>query len=102
MEFNWKILGIKSNGELITEARYFASAFDKDQTVETEGNWFFREPKLVVPFAEVTENMVIQWIKSEILQDGVNMIEKRLADQLEIKDKETPLPWRPQVFTPEF
>ena len=99
METTWKILSIQAKDGLITQAKYFVSAIDKDQTVETEGNWTFREPVLVVPFLEVSENMIIDWIKAETMQDGVNMIEKRLADQLGCEIKDMPLPWLPQVFT---
>ena len=52
----------------------------------------------------VTEEMIVEWIKEITMQDGENMIEKRLVEQLEALNKrqETPLPWLPQVFTPEF
>jgi hypothetical protein len=101
----WKILGIDStDGELITRAKYFASVSDKDLVVETEGFWTFQEPKLNVPFADVTEDMIVAWIKAETMQDGANMIEKRLNEQLDAlkKQRVTPLPWAPQVFTPEI
>jgi hypothetical protein len=105
MDAKWKILGIKSpDGELITEAKYFASISLGGFTVETEGNWTFLEPKLAVPFADVTEEMIVGWVKTQTMRDGANMIETRLAEQLAAlqKDRETPLPWAPQVFTPKF
>lgn len=96
----WKILGIKADGDLITQAKYFVS----HQGVETEGYWTFREPKLTVPFADVTEEMIVAWIQAETTEGKVNMIEQRLADQAAAlaKECETPLPWMPQVFTPEI
>ena len=96
----WKILGIKADGDLITQAKYFVS----HQGVETEGYWTFREPKLTVPFADVTEEMIVAWIQAETTEDKVNMIEQRLAEQAAAlkKERETPLPWMPQVFTPEL
>ena len=96
----WKILGIKADGDLITQAKYFVS----HQGVETEGYWTFREPKLTVPFADVTEEMIVAWIRAETTEGKVNMIEQRLADQAAAlaKERETPLPWMPQVFTPEI
>jgi hypothetical protein len=105
MTTKWKILGIDSpDGELITKARYFASVSDKDLIVETEGFWTFQEPKLNVAFANVTEDMIVAWIQAETMQDGKNMIEKRLNEQLDALKKQcvTPLPWAPQVFTPEI
>ena len=96
----WKILGIKADGDLITQAKYFVS----HQGVETEGYWTFREPQLTVPFADVTEEMIVAWIQDETTEGKVNMIEQRLADQAAALKKatETPLPWMPQVFTPEI
>ena len=96
----WKILGIKADGDLITQAKYFVS----HQGVETEGYWTFREPKLTVPFVDVTEEMIVSWVQAETTENNVNMIEKRLAEQAAAlkKEQQTPLPWMPQVFTPEI
>ena len=105
MTTKWKILGIDSpDGELITRARYFATVSDKDLVVETEGYWTFREPKLNVQFVDVTEEMIVAWVQAETTQDGANMIETRLNEQLDAlkKQRVTPLPWAPQVFTPEI
>ena len=105
MTAKWKILGIDSpDGELITRARYFATVSDKDLVVETEGYWTFREPKLNVQFVDVTEDMIVAWVQAETTQDGANMIEKRLDEQLEAlkKQRVTPLPWAPQTFTPDL
>ena len=97
---NWKITGITADGDLITQAKYFVS----HQGVETEGYWTFREPKLQVKFEDVTEDMIVKWIKAETMADGKNIIETRLAEQLTslAAQQKTPLPWMPQVFTPEI
>lgn len=104
MNTTWKILGIKADGDLITQARYFARLENQFAAVETEGNWFFREPKMTVPFDQVTEAMIVEWIKAETMADGKNMIEARLAEQMVnvVKQQDRPLPWAPQVFTPTF
>lgn len=100
MNTAWKILDVSADGELITAARYFVSASDAKNTVETEGNWYFQEPKLTVPFSDVTEEMVIDWVKTQ----AGSSIEARLKEQLQAlkKQTQTVLPWLPQVFTPEF
>ena len=101
MKFTWTILGLKSTDGLITQAQYYCCAEQKSLSVETQGTWFFREPKITVPFAEVTEEMVIGWIKA---QDTEKLIETRLVDQIKnlAAQTETTLPWSPQVFTPKF
>jgi hypothetical protein len=94
MNTQWKILGIDADGELITQARYFATATENDFVVETEGNWYFPEPKLTTAFADVTEELILSWIDK-------TSIETRLAEQLASlkKQKVTVAPWLPQTFT---
>ena len=100
MNTTWKILSIKAKDGLITQAQYHARAAQDDMAVETEGTWFFKGQRLVVPFAQVPEQMIVDWIKNEC--GGV--IEERMAQQLKnlAERDETPLPWMPQVFTPEI
>jgi hypothetical protein len=103
MNMTWKILGIKADGDLITQAKYLVRAQDQDAVVESEGNWFFREPKLTVAFDKVTEDNIVAWIKAETTVDGKNIIETRLAEQMaNLEQQDRPLPWAPQVFTPKF
>lgn len=96
----WKILEIKADGDLITAARYLCSESKGDNVVETEGWWRFAEPKLNVAFADVTEDMIVQWVTDAI---GAQ-VKERLDKQLEnlAQQKSRPLPWQPQVFTPEL
>ena len=100
--FIWKILEISANKEIITHAKYNVSASDENNLVETEGNWWFQNPVLNTPFADVTEDMVIAWIKKETIKDGINLIESSLQYQLkELKTNKTAVaPWLPQTFTP--
>lgn len=96
----WKILEIKADGDLITAARYFCSESKGDLTAETEGWWQFAEPKLEVPFADVTEEMVVKWVTDAIGKQ----VKGRLDEQLEALEKQKTIvaPWLPQVFTPEI
>ena len=100
MNYTWKIDGVKDDKGLITQAKYHCRAEQKDLWVATEGTWFFKDLKLVVPYADVTEEMVIGWIKAE----SSGQIETRLAEQIANLKAETAssLPWAPQVFTPEI
>jgi hypothetical protein len=104
MVYNWKILEIQAQNDLIVAARYFCSAFDDVNTVETEGWWNFQEPKLEIDFPNVTEEMVVDWVKNQTVQNGKNMVESRLNEQLTelAKRKKVVAPWLPQVFTPEI
>jgi hypothetical protein len=90
----WKILEIQADGDLITGARYFCVK----NGVETEGWWNFAEPVLTTPFADVTEEMVIDWVKRDI---GAQ-VEARLDEQAAVTQKTVVAPWLPQVFTPSI
>lgn len=96
----WKILEIKTDGELITAARYFCKKTKDNLQAETEGWWQFAEPKLTISFADVTEEIVIQWVTDAIGQQ----VEDRLTEQLDAleKNKTVVAPWMPQVFTPQI
>jgi hypothetical protein len=103
MGFAWKILEVYADGEMITSVKYFCSGTDGDNTVETEGYWTFKQPKLSVPFANVTEDMIVQWIEDSSIVDGKNVIKSRLQEQLEsLSKKPVPAPWLPQTFTPDL
>lgn len=95
--FTWKILDIDATDGLITQAQYSV----KSENVETEGYWVFGDPVLRVPFEEVTEEMVINWVREDSMRDGKNIIESRLEEQSITKPKVV-APWLPQVFTPNL
>ena len=102
MKYKWKILDILADGETITAAKYHCET--DDPTVETEGFWYFKEPQAKVPYLEITEQMVIDWINQEAIRDGKNLITSRLEEQLAALQNQKPVvaPWLPQVFTPEI
>jgi len=100
MNYIWKILEISAENELITHAKYHCTLSDDTNTVETEGNWFFIDPVMNVPFAQVTEEMVANWIENASMKDGINVIKSRLEEQLKSLELKTVVPpWKPQVFT---
>ena len=104
MSLTWKILEISAENGLITHAKYSVMLSNENHSVETEGNWWFESPSLIVPFEEVTEEMVASWIEQETMKDGVNLIKSRLEEQLTQLDKQDTIvaPWLPQVFTPNI
>jgi hypothetical protein len=101
MNFVWKISEIQNNGELIICAKYHVIATEDDLSVETEGYWKFGDPKLGVPFDQVTEEMIVNWIEKETMRDGVCVIKSRLIEQLDSLSKSqfVPPPWMPQTFS---
>jgi len=104
MNYQWKILEVFAQDEVITGARYHLVGTDDDLSVETEGNWFFDCPTAKVPFLEVTEEMIAGWIEADAVKDGDNHIKKGVENQIKAlkSHKPVPAPWMPQVFKPEI
>ena len=98
--FTWQILDVDAKDGLITSARYMVTLAD-GESGSTEGNWYFVNPKMTVPFDQVTEEMVASWIEKEAVKDGKHLIKDRLAEQLEsLKNTSVVVaPWKPQTFT---
>ena len=97
----WSITETQAQDGLILCAKYHVTAKEDDLSVETEGYWTFDSPKLSVPFDQVTEEMIVNWIEKETMRDGVCVIKSRLQEQLDSlsKNQFTPPPWQPQTFT---
>ena len=99
----WKIHEIDAKDGLITEVKYHVTATELGTSVETEGYWRFGDPVLKVPFEEVTEKMVVEWLKKDAMQEGKNIIECRLEEQVIALNKQKVIPpWLPQIFTPNL
>ena len=104
MIYTWTITEVSSEDDVILHAKYHVVALDDDgkTSVETEGNWWFANPTLKIPFSDITEEMVASWIEQETMKDGINLIKSRLEEQLNELNKQNTViaPWLPQVFTP--
>ena len=87
-----KILEVHADGDLITHVRYYA----EKNGVDTEGYCYLVEPKLTIPFSDVTEDMVIGWVQAQI----GDQIEARLDQQLSVKSTQKTVPWQ-KTFTVE-
>ncbi|CAB5212580.1 hypothetical protein UFOVP192_33 [uncultured Caudovirales phage] len=100
--FKWTILEVFAKDEVITGAKYHLVGTDDDISVETEGNWYFDCPTAKVPYLEVTEEMIANWIEKDAIKDGQNHIKINVEKQIEALKSFQPVapPWMPQVFTP--
>ena len=104
MEYKWKILEVFAKDGIITGCKYHLTGSEGDLSVETEGNYYFNEPSEKVPFLEVTEQTIVDWLEQEAIRDGKNHIKEGIEKQIEAlkSNKPTPAPWLPQVFKPEI
>jgi hypothetical protein len=99
MIFQWSITETQAQDGLILCAKYHVTAKEDDLSVETEGYWTFDNPKLSIPFDQVTEEMIVGWIEATSMREGKCVIKSRLQEQLDANQKPVVAPWMPQVFT---
>ena len=101
MNFEWQITEVQHDNDLITQAKYHVIATEDDLSVETEGYWTFDNPKMTIPFDQVTEEMIVSWIEKETMRDGDCIIKSRLKEQLNSlsRNQFVPPPWMPQTFS---
>jgi hypothetical protein len=104
MDALWQIEAITAANEVITGAKYRVTAQDGEHTVSTEGFWTFAGQQKSIPFADVTEQNIVDWIKGEAVRDGRSLIEGRLQEQIDALKAESVVipPWKPQIFTPNL
>ena len=101
INYTWQIIKIFLKGDLIISVQYKLSGTDQITIIETEGIYLFNDPVLNVPFLEVTEEMVIDWIEKETIVNGQSHIKSGIEKQFnELENVEVVAPWLPQVFTP--
>jgi len=100
MEFTWKILSITSESKSV---EYLLSATDGINTVETKGNHTFLDGTVNLPFDQIKEENLIDWLNKDHTQDDVNILKLNLENQ--IKDlennKKVEFPWLANTFTVE-
>jgi len=99
----WKITDITVENDALIAAHYFASLSDDQNTVETQGEWKFLEPRNKVPFNELEERFIVQWIEEEASKDGSNIIKSNLEQQLKaLNSDKSSLPWVKPTFKPNI
>jgi len=99
MDYIWKVLSISDGCKSI---HYFVSASDGKNTVESEGNHTFEEGTVNIPFEQIKETNLIDWLQKDNTKDGVNAIKLNLENQLQALEtiKKVDFPWLSDTFTP--
>ena len=95
--YEWKITEISTDNEIITHAKYHVIAKDEQNSVETEGNWWFSDKTLNIPLENVKEEDIVEWIEKEATVNGECHILANLDKQLTAlaNNKKQQLPWQP-------
>ena len=96
MEFTWNVVQmdrLTSDGFVVT-VHYTVSAVDGDYTASTYGTvGYTQEESNIIPFADLTPEIVIGWVKDSL---GQATVEETLVAQIEAQKnpvQETGLPW---------
>ena len=102
--YKWKLVEVTAEKGLVTHAYYHVTATDDINTVETEGNYYFKGNEIKIPYEEVREQTILDWIDKETTVDEVSSIKSRLDEQLlELKKEKTVgFPWLANTFTPNI
>jgi hypothetical protein len=89
---------------IMTHDYYHVSATDGENSVETEGNHYFKVKDAIIPYAEIREQTILNWINEETTVGEVSNIKSRLDEQLlELKKaKKVGFPWLANTFTPNI
>jgi hypothetical protein len=96
MEFQWNVAQmdrLTSDGFVVT-VHYTVNAVDGDYTASTYGTvGYTQEDKSYIPFADLTKEQVIGWVKDSL---GQETVETALAAQIEAQKnpvQQSGLPW---------
>jgi len=92
MIFTWKILELFADSKGI---KYYVQATDDKNTVETEGNYWFSEGKVNLPFDQIKEENLIDWIDKDAIKLNLENQLKALES-----NKTIDFPWLADTFTP--
>ena len=94
----WKIAQLDRevvDGFVFT-AHYTIDARDEDYSAGAYGSMSFERPEVLIPYADLTEEMVVGWVKDKLGEEAVTNVETQLQSQLD--EQRTPtkgsgVPW---------
>ena len=94
----WKITQLEretADGYVFT-AHYTVEASDETYKAGAYGSIGFERPKTLVPYADLTEEIVLGWVKDRLTAEKVTEVETALQAQLD--EQKTPtkasgMPW---------
>jgi hypothetical protein len=96
MNFNWNVVQmdrLTSDGFVVT-VHYTVNAVDGDYTASTYGTvGYTQEDKSYTPFASLTKEQVIGWVKDSLGKDKVEASLTEMIELLKNPVQESGLPW---------
>ena len=96
--FSWAIGNLEhetADGFVYT-AHYTINAKNVAYSASAYGSIGFERPDNLVPYSEITEEMVVEWVKDALTEEKVEQIEDALQSQLDEQaapTKAAGVPW---------
>lgn len=96
--FTWAIANLERETKdgFVFTAHYTINAADDTYSAGAYGSIGFERPQSLLPFANLTESMVIGWVKDALNEEKVGEIEAALQAQLDEQRKPSKaagVPW---------
>jgi len=96
--FTWNIANLERETEdgFVFTAHYTIDASDGTYRAGAYGSVSFERPDSLIPFADLTEQTVINWVQTKLGEDAVTNVEATLQLQLDEQhapSKASGLPW---------
>jgi len=97
--FSWNIANLERetyDGFVFT-AHYTINAEDGTYTAGAYGSIGLERPEELIPFAQLTEEIVVGWVKDKLTEEKVDSIEAALQEQLNQQHAPTKaagVPWQ--------
>lgn len=96
--FSWKIANLERETDdgFVFIAHYTVNANDGTYTSGAYGSLGFERPDKLIPFSELTEETVVEWVKEKFGEEKVAEIEAALQAQLDEQHQPTKaagVPW---------
>ena len=100
--FSWAIANLERNTAdgFVFTAHYTISARNEVYTSSAYGSIGFERPDSLIPYSDLTEAIVVQWVKDALTEEKVEQIEQALQSQLDEQaapTKAAGVPWAAAV-----
>jgi hypothetical protein len=101
--YQWKFLDLFAKDGKLAGVRYLITATEGSNNVQSEGNHTFSEGIVNLPFEQIKEENLIDWLEKDTTHNEVNAIKLNLQNQLKNLDisLKVDFPWLAGTFTPQ-
>jgi hypothetical protein len=94
--FSWKIANLERETDdgFVFTAHYTISAQDGTYTASAYGSIGLERPETLIPFAQLTEAIVVGWVKDKLSVEEIEAALQVQLDQQHAPTKAAGVPWQ--------